>query len=800
MKKIVILTHAPQRTLGDPSAAAKLQRLLLDNLSNQFKDLEVMVVVNVRQEDEEPVRNLFSQQMSYKLINGIDVGRGYFQLEDAISDADLIISYPTPHFITKEVAKLLTNHAKHVISLGEYDYDLAYQLANRGKAIEFIPGATFLSSGLEKDNLGIFIEKQSGQIHPTDSAKLPNELLSGNSELYFGYFNKLFESSTIANPSRFIAFAANASTKKEVDIILPLQPKDSKDVSSESRANILFDSLFIEDLEDFSQVQLAYFPPSPTPPIYIIYERVGNKLLSREVSAEEFEVQKSKSEKIIRIVNPFPLHKDSIIALMEKSAPVSLLTGDQSFSEALSLLKIIFYQAMPWKKKFYEALTATSQNYGTLQTWFKMFLDKSTPIRSLVDFYKKNQQTLIDETEALRNDLIHNKNFSDLFLDYISHFLNNNPYQRFTAFIDHLRKHPELYADKKKADGTYALSKETLTKHIHFYLKKATDSEEKNKMMNYFESHIDSIFPLSNFEKVWYFMDFKASHPDLNFSISAIFFIDSLRELPASEEEVYDNYGAPIKDPEYKSEKVEGLEDFEFRNCLRETMMSLGFLLKLLPSANISQYSSDEKLEILKLLRLHKALVYKNGAGNEHWIKFLQNESNPQILGEAIKLFFITPCYRDMPEGVAFDTNEPNLFFYMANYHGPLLKALLENPMAIRILFEELFLVDQPEVRACNTKMNEIVLNALLFPSRQTSSYSFFQSSAKEMLVSKEKEFIAKLLSVEERDQEVVLHFFKSKLDTEPQKIDLFRKNFGDVLPPYLQNFLNDHLSVKPEQ
>lgn len=74
---------------------------------------------------------------------------------------------------------------------------------------------------------------------------------------------------------------------------------------------------------------------------------------------------------------------------MENSEPVNLLTGDQSFSEALSLSKIIFYQAMGWKKSFYNALIAASQKYTTLHQWFGLVNEKSTPVKTLVDFYEK---------------------------------------------------------------------------------------------------------------------------------------------------------------------------------------------------------------------------------------------------------------------------------------------------------------------------------------------------------------------------------------------------------------------------
>lgn len=811
MKKIIILTYAPQKTLGDPSAAAKLQQLLVEKFGEHHEELMVEVLVSVGKEDEIPVRNLFSDGMQYELINGFDTAIGKEQLKKAISDADLIIPYPTPHFLSENIANLLADTMRPVISLAEYDYDIEFQHLKK-RAVEVVPGSVFLSSGLKEGNLGIYVEKYGGhsQIHPTDSSKLPNDLMLGDKQLYFGYFNKLSNSYTGATPSRFIAFAIHSSQKKEVDIILPLQSPEIPNINPENKGSILEAPSFIKDLEGFNQLQIAYMRPAPYPIIYLLYQREGEKLVEKEISEEEFEEQKNKSDKIIRVINPFPLHKDSMRALVEASEPINLLTGDQSFSEALSLSKIIFYQAMPWKRKFYEALIMASQKYSTLHQWLKMVDKSSTPIKSLTDFYEKNKEALLIETQALQKDFELNKNLPVNFLDYLNNFLNSSLYERFTQFMDHVGQHPEYYANEKESETVkvYTLSSKTLFKHLNFYLKSATTTDEKNKMISYFYAHIDSLIKLSASAKVWSSLDLKSRYPELNIVLTANSVIEALKGLSRLELDIYDSYGSPIfSEPEKlptqstadDQEDSDNTEDSEENEQLTEIMMSLRHILKLLALADISQFKPEEKLEILKQVMSCGAIYYSDGTADEHWLKFLENESDARVLRQTLKLLFTIPCYLDLKEGVGFDPDEPSLFFRITKYRSDLVETLLKSPTAMHILFEELFTVDNPSVKASNNaKINDLVLDALFFPHTSRISHSFFPTSSQKKVPSKERELICKMLSVEEKDQTTIMNFLQSKFAGDPRKIDRFRERLGENSPQYLRDFIDEQLVSPP--
>ncbi|WP_156411836.1 hypothetical protein [Legionella lansingensis] len=751
-------------------------------MAERYEDLVVEVVVNVSKSDEEPVRNLFGHGMPYELIDGIATSDGQIKLRKAIDKADLIISYPTPHFLVPPVIELFKDSMKPVISLTEYNFDMEFQLLQK-KRISIVPGTFFLSSGVSEGNLGIYIEKFSkpAKIHPTDYGKLPSDLMSENKELYFGYFNKLFDSRTGATPSRFIAFAINNSDKKEVDIVLPLQPQGTPNVSSESNVNVLFSTGFIRELEDFNHVLISYFPPEPSPPVYLAYAREGNDLVVKEVSREEFESQKSVADKLIRIINPFPLHKESMRALVEASEPVNLITGDQSLSEALSLLKIVFYQAMPWKKKFYEALITTSQKYAKLQEWFKMVDSKTRPIKSLVEFYKKNKDILHAEAQALLKDFEANKNLSVLFPNYLDNFLQSSPYERFTQFIDHLNRHPEYYSNVKNRTGKgYTLNKGDLINHLIFYLKTATSAEEKNKMLNYFDSNTDFLIKLEDAEKVWFYSDVKSQYPDLRISLPAYNIIKCLETLNPLEEDIFEvNTFSPIL--------KEGKQ-------LQELMISLSNI-DFLEFADISKFTPEDKLSILQKLMRYNAFSYsdkKGQEGEEFWLQFLENETDEHVWRETLKLLFTTPCYRSIEDGASFDIYKPNLFSRIKN-RSELVNIILNHPTASVILAEELFLTDQPTIAACNVKMNELVLNSFFSMEGTTdTSRSFFRHSPVMQTSSKEKELIGKMLSAEGALQSVIQHFLEEKLANDPREMRRFKENFAEYLPQHLKNFISE--------
>lgn len=143
MKKIVIITHAPQGTLGDPSSAAKLQHCIINEFSKQSEPIDIKVVVNVKSKYIEPVKTLFKSNMPYQLLNEFNEST----LIPEIADAALIILYPTLIF-DYSTAMLIGKAKKRVLALGEYDIDLDYQHQHRCTFFSTVVGSLFLSTGV----------------------------------------------------------------------------------------------------------------------------------------------------------------------------------------------------------------------------------------------------------------------------------------------------------------------------------------------------------------------------------------------------------------------------------------------------------------------------------------------------------------------------------------------------------------------------------------------------------------------------------------------------------------------------
>ncbi|WP_172480817.1 hypothetical protein [Legionella hackeliae] len=472
--------------------------------------------------------------------------------------------------------------------------------------------------------------------------------------------------------------------------------------------------------------------------------------------------------------------------MVERSEAINLLTGDQSFSEALSLSKIIFYQTMGWKKKFYDSLIKISQKYRTLHQWLIMVGDSTTPIKSLANFLRANKEILLIETEALRNDLQLNKNIAVMFLNFLHQFLTSTLYERFTHFIDHMKQHLEFYADEKRSEETdFCLSREALIEHVDTYFKHATTSD-KNKMLHYLSAQMDSLIKLNEYEIIWFYIKLKLLNPDLEIPLTVHSIINFLAGLPPLHVEVCGSNGQPISLPPATTRGPTQTIDEE-KQVLYETMTNLRLAIMPLEIVDLSRFTCQDKIEILNQLMLNEALCYNSNV--DVVIKFLENETNPQLFRKILKLLFTIPSYIALEEGVRFDANKPSLFFQIKKEHPELVEILFTNPKNVEVLCEELFLGDSYTVKADNTTINELVLNALLFPEQPGRRVSiFFKSPGPNDL--KEQEVLRKILNTGEKE----IAIQNLLLTKNTHEIAEFTERWGDYLPVSLKKFLSENM------
>ncbi|WP_115702408.1 hypothetical protein [Legionella sainthelensi] len=775
MKKIVIITHAPQGTLGDPSSAAKLQHCIINEFSKQSEPIDIKVVVNVKSKYAEPVKTLFKSNMPYQLLNEFNEST----LIPEIADADLIILYPTPHFFDYSTAMLIGKAKKRVLALGEYDIDLDYQHQHRCTFFSTVVGSLFLSTGVGEKNLGIYLNERDlshknlfDLIHPRDSSKLPKDLKQGQG-LYFGYFNKIANSCTGATPARFITFAAhNNPDQTEIDIIIPLQAKDASNCSQESTVRALSESDFIENLHGLNQVLIAYYPPASGSPLYLMYR--PDEGTHSQISKEEFEHQQNKSDKIIRVFNPFPLQQQSIEAFLEVSESINLLTGDQSISEALSFAKTPFYQAMSWKTNFYESLKEVAQKNSltTLYRWFELVNDKFISSKKLAAFSNKNQETLKKETQDFRNYLLKENNLSLNITAYIRSMLTLSTYELFKTFIDNMSQNFNYYVSEQGACNKAIIGSMSLFDHFNFYLEEA-DSHEKNSMMSYFIEHIDQIIDVKTESIIHLLSKLKRIHPEIKISLSHSLLVNMLcaesMSHTSSIEWQFDSYIEKNALLEFKKGEMERVK----RPML--DMNNIPILLELIAE---SQCTSTEKANLLQSIMDNLICYVSNFSSDEieSLLTFIMQEKSPDVLQQIFTFLFITPCYQDAIPSILLHSSKPSPYFQIPEKKRmDFLMKILVHPHIDNILFKLTPLTLQ------------YILDELLF-SNTYEKHNLFWSERRTW---PQPNFIRQILSVNNKEEQmVILHYLESAFKVSPYKKKIMIDNM-DYLPTYLQEFLN---------
>ncbi|KTD11052.1 hypothetical protein Lgra_2018 [Legionella gratiana] len=529
MKKVVILTHAPQGTLGDPSSAAKLQEVLLQQAKQKGEEVQIEVLVDVQScPHQEKVHALF-QQRDHKLIDGYESDKGEKQLKDAMSDADFILLYPTPHFMTAKTANLIGATQKPVLSMPEYEHDVAHNQKSKNKFINTVPGTIFISTGFGRDNIGIYIEEEKAnkedllsRIHSDDRHKFPEDL-TPNSGLYFGYFNKLVQTRNGASPANFVTYAAHENPEmKYIDVVMPLMPQPQKNVARQNTIDVLMSPSFRNNLKSCGTVLLCYsHSGSSEQPKYYVYQQEGTEYVAKALSKEEFEAQKSDANKVIRVINPFPINPQSMKALMEASEPVCMLTGNQSFSEGLSLAKIPFYQAVIWHVKLYDSLINATQEFPALNIWFSLLKERDSSPEKVAAFFRENKTKLQEEMELFRQYLLESKDISKNIGGCIDYIERLSLRERFNVFLNHLILNQDFFADCGSIQTRDIwISEYALMKHLEPYLF-AASKEEVAQILENIKDNIHKVNP--NKEPVdvdKLIISLKYAHPHLELTVS----------------------------------------------------------------------------------------------------------------------------------------------------------------------------------------------------------------------------------------------------------------------------------------
>lgn len=389
---MTVITAVPYGSFGDPSAGCKLIGNMQTNYPNIRFNWLVIPIESPNFKLTNYTERLDSNTLTtYELSNGNQI----CDYRDLLTNSDLIVSFPTHHWITNQ-HQFLYGLGVPVISVMEYDSNIYEEVKKNTPFERAINGPMVLETGLNSKALGIFLSNsqppsreeliarldqiKTNSSHP-DSAKL-NLLFEGSTvaaylssnNFYFGYFNKEDHSVHLrckVNPAEFLMAAIHKARSinpdiKQIDFMIR--------VENTQHLQSLLNKLQTKHIN----AKICFYN-------HDTYSEISN--LDSE----------SSFDLTIRVINPFPTKPETFQALQILSDPFCALTGDQSFSEGLD--KIFFYQAMSWKMRLFESfLDIVKNNCGeesAIYLFYAMQINKEIMgldrlFEKLTDSYREN--------------------------------------------------------------------------------------------------------------------------------------------------------------------------------------------------------------------------------------------------------------------------------------------------------------------------------------------------------------------------------------------------------------------------
>jgi hypothetical protein len=437
-KSLVFFTHAPQGTLGDPSAASKL----IKKLKSKYGDaVDVTIVLLLDKKNNEMVGNIFKDmditilQMPTLDINfqGKDTKGREQKLDNILHNADGIIFFPTFHHFSETDIQRVNKFHKPSFIVTEYDLHPANREIQLKKLGDFKSRCMEIYTGLAPNHLGIFGSEETNtsnnpialsQISDKSDVAVRDLLLGkGDSQsyhkthqLFFGYFNKLNMElkKHKVNPLMFIESCLSLVSKgtTTVDFVLPLTLNNEHPTEENNFKSI-------EEL-------LKYFNEHPELMKGYKFEYWNKN------SNGTMECLKTggKGTKLIRFINGYPFTPNTMDKLMKASDEFVLITGDQSLSEAISNEKIFLYHTMSWKKELWVSLINTVNECLPPNSKLYQFLkmqdtDSVVTPQELKQYLHGNKSALIADVKILRKHIFENKNLYNNLPEKLVTYMRN---------------------------------------------------------------------------------------------------------------------------------------------------------------------------------------------------------------------------------------------------------------------------------------------------------------------------------------------------------------------------------------
>ncbi|KTD46276.1 hypothetical protein [Legionella quateirensis] len=341
-KPIIVLSVIEPGTMGDLSFVDKM----IDSYQNQENDQPFIILLNDLGDESlkdkslvQTLKNKIGEENVRIIHTDIEHSEEItqsWQLREEIAKSKPQAIVYGPMIVDKDCAackRLATINEIPFIVLPEYSYK--YHGSN---SIPTGPGPE--AHGMF---LGLFDENHT--IHAEDEHKFGKSLnqLENENQLFFAYLNN-HSSGRGANPETFkqellsylyfvTSTLAHSDIQKPAEVFTRITPE-------------IFKS-YIEELLQNNPYECGF---------EIHYNGVIHEVPGKDGHDDPVVT--------INLSNPFPLKKDTMIAMMQackrQKNPVCA-TGDQSLGETISIGVPFFYQTMPWKKDLAKDLDSTAQ-------------------------------------------------------------------------------------------------------------------------------------------------------------------------------------------------------------------------------------------------------------------------------------------------------------------------------------------------------------------------------------------------------------------------------------------------------
>lgn len=454
--KLTIVTERMKETRGDLTAAYNL----IEELKKIRPDLEIHWAV------VDPAgRNIPEEFVAENTKCHIIPSYGSIKtISSAVQDSDLFLTFPT--LADKDDLEHITQFSTPILQCLEYDYNDH----TKGKTV--INGIEIMkwTTGLDENSLGIFIKplaepsfsKSEPEMEKTflkEQIELKKEEVHSEAELYFkqnqlfiGYFNRdqfAEQNNDIVSPALYSYLCISKSLRdnpgKNIDLVINMNA-DQYD-------------------------QLSKILKDPTHPLYRKeFESIG---LHPYNATDKQHFINGKIN--VRVLNRFPYPQPVFQELIKISDPFIALTGDQSFSEGISQNKLMMYQLMGWKEKFFISFLKYIANvvgkeselfqFYRLQYFSSHFFENVTKeefierIKKIDKMLDENKEKLLQQQDEVRKSMLNDKNLFKILPGKLVELMENLPAKvsRQEA-IENLKQLVSQYDNKEDKDQSIARS------------------------------------------------------------------------------------------------------------------------------------------------------------------------------------------------------------------------------------------------------------------------------------------------------------------------------------------------------